>query len=149
MPCTPCPRAEDNTIPSILVAYGVLIDAGFLLLEKRTAGEAWQLPGTTLAWGQDPEEALSAYLRAAANLETFTTALLYVDETCTRDEEGHMRGYTRLFYQLQRGSSVALSPSVPASRFSWLEVPTVTRADLAFAYDVIRSVQRREKDGHI
>jgi hypothetical protein len=127
----------------------VLIDAGFLLLEKRTTDEYWQLPGTTLAWGQDPEAALSAYLRAAAYLETFTTGLLYLDESCSHDEQGRMRGCTRLFYRLQRGSSVALSTSLPASRFSWVEVTTVTRADLAFAYDVMRAAQRQPGSARI
>ena len=69
------PGEENETqVPTLLVAAGILIESGRVLLTQRKAGThlagAWEFPGGKVEPGEDPRSALMRELREEVGIRT-------------------------------------------------------------------------------
>jgi 8-oxo-dGTP diphosphatase len=111
---------------TVIVAAGVLIEGGRVLLTQRRSGThlagAWEFPGGKIHPGEDPREALTREL--AEELGIDATAGEIVDVTFHRYEEAG-KAVLLLFFEATRAGGSPDPRALEVAAFRW-----ATRADL-------------------
>ena len=130
---------------TVVVAAGVLIEGGRVLLTQRRSGThlagAWEFPGGKIHPGEDPREALRREL--AEELGIDATAGEIVDVTFHRYEEAG-KAVLLLFFETTRAAGSPDPRALEVAAFRW-----ATRADLDPAHfppadlEVLKKVRSR------
>jgi 8-oxo-dGTP diphosphatase len=128
---------------TILVAAGILIESGRVLLTQRKAGAhlegRWEFPGGKVEAGEDPREALRRELREELGIETTVGEILEV--TFHRYEEAD-RAVVLLFFLATRTPGSPDLRALDVAAFEWagrekLDPARFPPADV----DVLRKVE--------
>jgi 8-oxo-dGTP diphosphatase len=118
--------AEPGTV---LVAAGVVIEGGRVLLAQRKAGAhlagAWELPGGKVEPGEDPREALRRELREELGIEVSVGEV--VDVTFHRYEEAG-RTVLLLFFDALRLPDSPPPQAIDVAAFEWAEASSLDPA---------------------
>jgi 8-oxo-dGTP diphosphatase len=130
---------------TVVVAAGVLIEGGRVLLTQRRSGThlagAWEFPGGKIHPGEDPREALRREL--AEELGIDATAGEIVDVTFHRYEEAG-KAVLLLFFEATRAAGSPDPRALEVAAFRW-----ATKADLDLAHfppadlEVLKKVRSR------
>jgi 8-oxo-dGTP diphosphatase len=105
---------------TVLVAAGVIIERGRVLLTQRKAGAhlggAWELPGGKVDPGEDPREALRRELREELGIDVTVGEI--VDVTFHRYEDDG-KTVLLLFFDAARTSGSPEPSAIDAAAFEW------------------------------
>lgn len=128
---------------TVIVAAGVLIEAGRVLVTQRKAGshlaEKWEFPGGKVEPGEDPREALARELREEVGIVARAGDVLGV--TFHRYEEAG-KAVLLVFYEVERVSGEPAALDVAALR--WAGADALAEADFPPAdVEVLRKVRAR------
>ncbi len=89
--------------------YGILIDNGRVVLERRGPKNLWRPPGGQLACGQTPAQVLQARFQASTGFAPVPGPLLLLEEQHRVDDEGQAWHLVAMYYALRRpAGSVAM-----------------------------------------
>ena len=152
-PAAPRPPSADvkaSFAPTLLVAAGVVIEEGRVLLTQRKAGThlagAWEFPGGKVRPGEDPRRALVRELEEELGIESVVGEVL--DVTFHRYPE---RSVLLLFYETERKPGSADPRAIDVAAFRWaarheLDEASFPPADVA----ILRKVRARlDREGEI
>jgi 8-oxo-dGTP diphosphatase len=105
---------------TVLVAAGVIIERGRVLLTQRKSGThlegLWELPGGKVQPGEDPREALRRELEEELGIEVSVGEI--VDVTFHRYEDAH-KAVLLLFFEAARVAGSADPRAVDVAAFEW------------------------------
>ena len=108
------------TVPTLVVAAGVLVEHGRVLLTRRKAGThlegAWEFPGGKVHTGEDPREALSRELRE--ELGIFAVAGEIVEVTFHRYDDAN-KAVLLLFFEATRLANSPEPRPLDVADFEW------------------------------
>jgi 8-oxo-dGTP diphosphatase len=108
------------TAPTVLVAAGVLIERGRVLLTQRKRGThlegSWELPGGKVHAGEDPREALRRELREELGIDVLVGDI--VDVTFHHYEEAD-KAVLLLFFEVTRYSTSPDPRALDVAAFEW------------------------------
>ena len=108
---------------TILVAAGILVERGRVLLTRRRAGThlagAWEFPGGKVRDGEDPRAALRRELREELGIDA--TAGEIVDVTFHRYEDAH-KTVLLLFFEASRDAGSPDPRALEVAAFEWAGV---------------------------
>ena len=106
---------------TLLVAAGVVIENGRVLLSKRKPGShlegLWELPGGKVLEGEDPRAALVRELREELGIEVAVGEIL--DVTFHRYEEA-TRTVLLLFFEASRVPGAPEPQAIDVAAFEWV-----------------------------
>jgi 8-oxo-dGTP diphosphatase len=107
-------------IPTVVVAAGVLVERGRVLLTRRKAGThlegAWELPGGKVQAGEDPRQALRRELREELGIQVAVGEI--VDVTFHRYEEAR-KAVLLLFFEAERLPGSPDPRAIDVAAFEW------------------------------
>jgi 8-oxo-dGTP diphosphatase len=107
-------------VRTVVVAAGVLIEGGRVLLTQRKAGGhlagMWEFPGGKVETGEDPREALRRELREELGIET--TVGEVVDVAFHRYEDAE-KAVLLLFFEATRTAGSPEPRAVDVAAFEW------------------------------
>jgi 8-oxo-dGTP diphosphatase len=107
--------------PTVLVAAGVLIERGRVLLSQRKAGAhlegAWELPGGKVEAGEDPRDALRRELREELGIDTTVGEILDV----TFHRYSPDKPMLLLFFHAARTASSPAPEVLDVAAFEWAD----------------------------
>ena len=105
---------------TVLVAAGVLLEQGRVLLTQRKSGShlegMWEFPGGKVEPGEDPKDALIRELREELGIATAVDDIL--DVTFHRYDEAD-KAVLLLFYRVRRTSGSADPQALDVAAFTW------------------------------
>jgi 8-oxo-dGTP diphosphatase len=111
---------------TVLVAAGVVIEDGRVLLTQRKTGThlagAWEFPGGKVEAGEDPRRALQRELREELGIEAVAGEIL--DVTFHRYEDAE-KAVLLLFFEVARTAGSPAPAALDVAAFKW-----ATAADL-------------------
>jgi 8-oxo-dGTP diphosphatase len=134
---------------TVLVAAGVLVEGGRVLLTQRKAGShlagAWEFPGGKVEPGEDPRSALERELREELGIEVRVGEI--VDVTFHRYEDAG-KAVLRVFYEAARTRESAEPRALDVAAYRWatrdeLRDEAFPPADAA----ILRKVRLRVRPG--
>ena len=109
------------TAPTMIVAAGVVIERGRVLLSQRKPGThlagAWELPGGKVLAGEDPRDALRRELREELGIDV--TVGEVVDVTFHR--YGHDRPVLLLFFEAARVAGSPDPRALDVAAYEWAD----------------------------
>jgi len=104
-----------------LVAAGVVVEAGLVLLSQRKAGGhlagLWEFPGGKVALHEDPREALRRELAEELGLAVYVGEI--VDVTFHRYDD-HARPILLLFFEATRRPGSPAPRALDVAAFAWV-----------------------------
>ncbi len=107
---------------TVLVAAGVLLEEGRVLLTQRKSGShlegMWEFPGGKAEAGEDPKDALVRELREELGIETAVDDIL--DVTFHRYDEAD-KAVLLLFYRVHRTARSPDPQALDVAAFTWAE----------------------------
>jgi 8-oxo-dGTP diphosphatase len=107
-------------VPTVIVAAGMLIERGRVLLTRRKAGAhlagAWELPGGKVQPGEDPREALVRELREELGIDSQVGEI--VEVTFHRYDDAN-KCVLLLFYEATRLASSPEPRALDVAAFEW------------------------------
>jgi 8-oxo-dGTP diphosphatase len=110
------------SVPTILVAAGVVIERGRVLLTQRKAGAhlggAWELPGGKVHPGEDPRDALRRELREELGIDVVIGEI--VDVTFHRYEDDD-KAVLLLFFEAARTAGSPEPRAIDVADFEWAD----------------------------
>jgi 8-oxo-dGTP diphosphatase len=110
----------EAALPVILVAAGVLVEHGRVLVTRRKAGThlagTWELPGGKVQVGEDPREALRRELREELGIDVAVGEI--VDVTFHRYDEAH-KAVLLLFFEATRVAGSPEPRAIDVAAFEW------------------------------
>jgi 8-oxo-dGTP diphosphatase len=130
---------------TIVVAAGVIVEKGLVLLTQRKAGThlagAWEFPGGKVHAGEDPRDALRRELREELGLDVVVGDI--VEVTFHRYEEAQ-KAVLLLFFEASRLPASAEPRAIDVAAYEWagperLEPDRFPAADVA----VLKKVRER------
>jgi 8-oxo-dGTP diphosphatase len=108
------------SVPTVLVAAGVVIEQGRVLLTRRKAGThlegLWELPGGKVHPGEDPREALRRELQEELGIDVTVGEI--IDVTFHRYEEAQ-KAVLLLFFEATRLPGSACPRAIDVAAFEW------------------------------
>jgi len=109
-----------DPLATIVVAAGVVIEEGRVLLTKRKAGThlegAWELPGGKVQPGEDPRQALARELREELGIDVRVGDI--VEVTFHRYEEAQ-KAVLLLFFEAVRLPTSLEPRAIDVAAFEW------------------------------
>ncbi|HXN32995.1 MAG TPA: (deoxy)nucleoside triphosphate pyrophosphohydrolase [Polyangiaceae bacterium] len=109
-----------DPLATIVVAAGVVIEGGRVLLTKRKAGThlegAWELPGGKVQPGEDPRQALARELREELGIDVRVGDI--VEVTFHRYEEAQ-KAVLLLFFEAVRLPTSLEPRAIDVAAFEW------------------------------
>jgi 8-oxo-dGTP diphosphatase len=112
------------TAPTVLVAAGVIVERGLVLLTRRKAGThlegLWEFPGGKVQPGEDPRQALWRELREELGIDV--TVGEVIDVTFHYYEEAQ-KPVLLLFFEATRVPGSADPRAVDVAAFEWADAP--------------------------
>jgi 8-oxo-dGTP diphosphatase len=116
-------------LPTVLVAAGVIIERGRVLLTRRKAGThlggAWELPGGKVLAGEDPREALRRELHEELGIDVAVGEI--VDVTFHRYEE-MQKTVLLLFYDATRLPHSPEPQAIDVAAYEWADAAALVPA---------------------
>jgi 8-oxo-dGTP diphosphatase len=110
------------TTPTLIVAAGVVIERGRVLLSQRKAGShlagAWELPGGKVHAGEDPRDALRRELREELGIEVTVGDIVDVTFHGYRDVD---RPVLLLFYEAARVAGSPDPRALDVAAYAWAD----------------------------
>jgi 8-oxo-dGTP diphosphatase len=130
---------------TVLVAAGVLIEHGRVLLTQRKAGThlegAWEFPGGKVRPGEDPREALRRELVEELGIDAVAGEI--VDVTFHRYEDAG-KAVLLLFFDVVRALESAEPRAIDVAAFAWASADELEPARFPPAdAEVLKKVKRR------
>jgi len=134
--------------PTVLVAAGVIVERGLVLLTRRKAGThlegLWEFPGGKVQPGEDPREALRRELREELGIEATVGEI--IDVTFHRYEEAR-KAVLLLFFEATRLAGSPDPSAIDVAAFEWtsregLEPSRFPAADRAVLQKVRAKLER-------
>ena len=111
-----------DVVATVVVAAGVVIEGGRVLVAKRKAGThlegAWEFPGGKVQSGEDPREALCRELREELGIDV--TAGEIVEVTFHRYDDAH-KAVLLLFLEAARLPSSPEPSALDVADFEWTD----------------------------
>jgi 8-oxo-dGTP diphosphatase len=108
------------TMPTLVVAAGVVVEHGRVLLTRRRAGShlagAWELPGGKVHPGEDPRDAVRRELREEIGIEVTVGEI--VDVTFHRYEDAN-KAVLLLFFEAARVAGTPEPRAIEVAAFEW------------------------------
>ncbi len=109
-----------QTVQTVLVAAGVLIEHGRVLVTQRKAGThlqgAWELPGGKVLPGEDPRDGLRRELEEELGIDVLVGEI--VDVTFHRYEDAG-KAVLLLFFDVTRTPGSAAPRALDVAAFEW------------------------------
>jgi 8-oxo-dGTP diphosphatase len=109
-------------VPTVVVAAGVLVEGGRVLLTRRKAGThlegAWEFPGGKVHSGEDPRDALRRELWEELGIHVAVGEV--VEVTFHRYEEAH-KSVLLLFFEAARLADSPEPRAIDVAAFEWAE----------------------------
>ena len=156
-------------VPFRPAVYGILIDNGRVILERRGPKNLWRPLGDRLACGQTPAQVLQARFRASTGFVPMPGPLLLLEEQHRVDDEGQAWHLVAMYYALRRpAGSVAMAMMgdkasqregsqgevSPGEGSQWVPLEELTPEMMLFGYRAIdaarnadwHSVSERQRD---
>jgi 8-oxo-dGTP diphosphatase len=110
----------EPVLPVVIVAAGVLVEQGRVLLTRRKEGThlagAWEFPGGKVQNGEDPREALRRELREELGIEAAVGEI--VEVTFHRYEDAK-KAVLLLFFEASRASGSPEPRAIDVAAFEW------------------------------
>jgi 8-oxo-dGTP diphosphatase len=117
------PTLPPHAPPTVLVAAGVVIEGGRVLLSQRKQGThlagAWELPGGKVDAGEDPRETVRRELREELGIDVVVGDILEV--TFHRYEDAN-KAVLLLFYEAARSRGSPDPSAVEVAAVEWAGV---------------------------
>src|SRR5579863_10407626 len=132
-------------IRTVLVAAGILIEDGRVLVTQRRAGThlegSWEFPGGKVEPGEDPREALRRELREEIGVEASVGEI--VDVTFHRYEDAD-KAVLLLFFEAKRSPSSPEPRAIDVAAVRWAAAGEMAPEDFPPAdVEVLRKVRAR------
>ncbi len=147
----PCFDAHGRVLPAEKVsfrpaAYGILIDEYHQVFLVRVPGEPyWALPGGVLQLYETPKQAVQYQFRRATGMTPQVGALLSVEERYQYVGDGEAWHLSAFYYALSRPVITAVAMGEvdeTAVEGRWFPLAELSRKELQFGYEAIRTAQR-------
>lgn len=147
----PCFDAGGRLVSAEIVsfrpaAYGILIDEYNQVFLARAPGDPfWALPGGVLRPYETPQRAVRTYFRRATGITPQVGALLFVEERHQYAGDGEAWLLASLYYALSRPmmmTTVLGEVDETAVEGRWFSLADLSRKELQFGYEAIRTTQR-------
>jgi ADP-ribose pyrophosphatase YjhB (NUDIX family) len=127
-----------------LIARGVLLADGHVLLCRHVAGNYRYLPGGHVEFGEPAHAALARELAEESDVRATVGPLVHADEHVFR-QKGRLRHEINLVFHVEQPTTAPPGTHPVASRedgiaFDWVRIDTLDDADLrpAYAAEIIR-----------
>ena len=131
--------------PTVLVAAGVLVEGGRVLLSQRKAGAhlegVWEFPGGKANAGEDPRDALRRELREELGIDVVVGEIL--DVTFHRYDE-ERKAVLLLFFETARVPGSPEPRALDVAAFEWADAQALEPSRFPPAdVSVLRKVRAR------